>query len=46
MGLYTARQTFYIGKDGKILFVETKVRPDSAGADLVERLLALGLAKR
>ena len=46
MGLYTARHTIYIGKDGKILFVDTKVKPDSAGEDLVEHLRTLGVARR
>ena len=46
MGLYTARHTFYIGKDGQVLFVDTKVKPDSAGEDLAQRLRELGVARR
>ena len=43
MGLFAARHTFYVGVDGKILFVDTHVKADTAGDDLVERLRALGV---
>ena len=43
MGLFAARHTFYVGVDGKILFVDTHVKTDTAGDDLVERLQALGV---
>ncbi len=43
MGLFAARHTFYVGVDGKILFVDTHVKTDTAGDDLVERLRALGV---
>jgi peroxiredoxin Q/BCP len=46
MGLYAARQTIYIGVDGKVLFIDDKVKTDSAGADLAARLEQLGIAKR
>ena len=35
------RWTFYIGKDGKILFVDRQVKAATAGADAVARLKEL-----
>ena len=46
VGLFAARHTVYIGADGKILYVDTKVKPDTAGEDLAERLQALGVKRR
>jgi peroxiredoxin Q/BCP len=43
MGLFAARHTFIIGKDGRILDIDTKVRARSSGKDLVARLEALGI---
>jgi peroxiredoxin Q/BCP len=40
------RWTFYIGKDGKILFVDREVKPDSAGADVAAKLAELGIPKK
>ena len=40
------RWTFYIGKDGKILYVDRDVQVNSAGADIAARLAALGVARR
>jgi peroxiredoxin Q/BCP len=43
------RWTFYIGGDGKILYIEKKVAPASAGDDLATKLGELadkGLVKR
>ena len=40
------RWTFYIGKDGKILFIDKEVKPDTAGADVARKLAELGVAKR
>jgi peroxiredoxin Q/BCP len=40
------RWTFYIGKDGKILYVDRDVHVNSAGADVAARLAELGVAKR
>jgi peroxiredoxin Q/BCP len=40
------RWTFYIGKDGKILFIDKDVKPDTAGADVARKLAELGVAKR
>ena len=44
-GLFAARQTFIIGKDGGVLDTNTRVRASSSGADLVARLEELGIAK-
>lgn len=44
-GLYAARQTFIIGKDGRVLDIDTKVRARSSGQDLVARLETLGVAR-
>lgn len=43
---FASRWTFYIGKDGKILYVDREVQPKSAGADTAARLASLGVAKR
>jgi peroxiredoxin len=40
------RWTFYIGPDGRILDVDQKVSPVSAGADIVTRLEALKIKKK
>jgi peroxiredoxin Q/BCP len=42
-GEYAARHTFYIGADGKILYIDREVKPSSAGADIAARLAALGI---
>jgi imidazolonepropionase-like amidohydrolase len=39
------RWTFYVGKDGKILFVDKEIKVDSAGADIVAKLAELGIPK-
>jgi len=46
LGLYAARHTIYIGKDGKVLYVDTDVNTRTAGADMVARLTALGVPRR
>ena len=43
---YPQRWTFYIGKDGKLLYVDHDVKVGSAGADVAKRLVALGVAKK
>jgi peroxiredoxin Q/BCP len=43
---YPQRWTFYIGADGKILHVDRKVNPSSAGADIASRLRELGIPQR
>ena len=40
------RWTFYIGKDGKILYVDKEVNAGHAGEDVAARLAALGVARR
>ena len=40
------RWTFYIGRDGKVLFVDKDVKVDTAGADIAARLAELGVARR
>lgn len=43
----TARRwTFYIGPDGKILFIDNKVSAGTAGEDLARRLGELGVKKK
>lgn len=39
---YADRQTFYIGKDGRILAIDRDVRPASSAADMVDMLADLG----
>jgi thioredoxin-dependent peroxiredoxin len=39
------RWTFYIGPDGKLLYVDREVKTDTAGADMVARLTALNIPK-
>ena len=40
-----ARWTFYIGPDGKILDVDNKVSPKTAGEDVVNKLESLKVKK-
>ena len=40
------RWTFYIGKDGKVLFIDKEVKVDTAGADIAAKLADLGVARR
>ena len=40
------RQTFYIGPDGRIIDIDTAVKPQSAGEDVVKRLEVLKIAKK
>jgi len=48
-GVVTARRklpfrwTFYIGKDGKVLFIDRKVKTASHGSDVATRLKELGI---
>ena len=41
MGFFVARHTFYIGVNGKLLYVDHHVSPKTAGDDLVARLETL-----
>jgi peroxiredoxin Q/BCP len=40
------RHTFYIGKDGKILAIDTAVKTDTHGADVAKKLGELGVEKK
>jgi peroxiredoxin Q/BCP len=40
------RWTFYIGKDGRVLFVDKDVNVNTAGADVAAKLAELGIPKR
>jgi peroxiredoxin Q/BCP len=40
------RWTFYVARDGTILFVDRAVRPLTAGRDIATRLAELGVARR
>ena len=40
------RHTFYIGPDGKILFIDKAVKPATAGEAIVAKLEELGVKKR
>jgi len=42
---FANRWTYYIGKDGKILYVDREVKPRSAGQDVAARLAELGVDK-
>jgi len=41
--LWPERWTFYIGMDGRILYVDRQVKAQSAGSDVVERLKQLNV---
>jgi peroxiredoxin Q/BCP len=43
---WASRWTFYIGADGRILYVDKDVKPSTAGADVAARLRALGVKER
>jgi thioredoxin-dependent peroxiredoxin len=43
---FASRWTYYIDRDGKIAFVDKRVKPLSAGADIAARLEKLGIPKR
>ena len=40
------RWTFYVGKDGRILFIDRQVTPLTAAKDIAARLAALGVARK
>jgi peroxiredoxin Q/BCP len=45
-GDYADRHTFYIGIDGRILHVDRKVKPATAGDDVAARLAVLKVPRR
>lgn len=40
------RHTFYIGKDGRILKIDTDIKPETSAQDMARTLGELGVAKR
>jgi peroxiredoxin Q/BCP len=40
------RWTYYIGPDGKILFIDNKVSTGTAGEDLARKLAELGVKRK
>ena len=40
------RWTFYIGKDGKILHIDKKVKPGNHGRDIAKKLKELGVSEK
>ena len=38
------RWTFYIGRDGNILFIDKNVSPDTHGEDVAKKLQELGVS--
>jgi peroxiredoxin Q/BCP len=40
------RWTYYVGPDGKILYIDKEVKPATAGVDVAARLKALGVSLR
>jgi thioredoxin-dependent peroxiredoxin len=43
---WASRWTFYIGKDGKILYIDKDVHPSTSADDVAKRLKELGVAER
>lgn len=43
---FASRWTFYIGANGRILFIDKQVRPTTHGRDIVLKLGELGIPKR
>jgi peroxiredoxin Q/BCP len=43
---YPARHTFYIGPDGRILFIDKAVKPATAGEAVVAKLQELGVKEK
>jgi len=43
---FPRRWTFYVGKDGKLLYVDRDVKAGSAGPDVAKRLAELGVARK
>ena len=43
---FASRWTFYIGPDGKILYIDKSVKTSTAGADVAKKLVELGVARK
>ena len=41
-----SRWTFYIGPDGRILYIDKAVKTSTAGQDVAAKLAELGVARR
>ena len=42
----SARKTIYIGKDGKILYIDSAVKAKNHGADVAAKLKELGVDEK
>lgn len=42
---FPRRHTIYVGKNGKVLYIDTKVKPRTHGKDVAKKLAELGVAK-
>jgi len=42
---FANRHTFYIGQDGRILYVDREVKPQTAGEDVAKRLADLKIPR-
>lgn len=45
-GTFAGRSTFFIDKNGKIAYIDTKVNVSSHGADIARKLDELGVSKK
>jgi peroxiredoxin Q/BCP len=43
---FASRTTFYIGQDGKILYIDRDVKPSTHGSDVARKLAELGAPRR
>lgn len=43
---FASRFTFFIGQDGRILYIDKQVSPSSHGKSIAAKLAALGVRKR
>jgi len=43
---YPARWTFFVGADGRILYIDKRVSPATHGRDVAQKLAELGIPKR
>ena len=43
---FASRWTFYIGADGRILYIDKQVSPETAGKAVAAKLGELGIARR
>ena len=43
---FASRWTFYIGMDGRILYIDKKVSPTSHGKNVAAKLAELGIPRR